>query len=93
MTRRIALGARKQDIASLIGRDGIKMLGAGIVLGIGGAFVAGRVLSALLFQVKPSDPLTFALIPLILVFVAFLACWFPARRAAKVDPMVALRHE
>jgi len=90
---RIALGARKQDIATLIGGDGIKMLGAGIVLGIAGAFVAGRVLSALLFQVRPNDPLTLSLAVVVLLAAGSLAMWIPVRRAIRVDPMQALRYE
>ena len=90
---RIALGAQKQDVGALIGREGIKILGAGIVLGIAGAFVAGRVLSALLFQVKPSDPLTLSLAVAVLFVAGVLAMWIPVRRAIRVDPMQALRYE
>ena len=65
----------------------------GVLLGIGGALAATRALESLLFGVSATDALTFALVALLLALVALLACWIPARRAARVDPMVALRYE
>lgn len=90
---RIALGAQKQDIVRLIGSDGMRMLGVGVGLGIAGAFAAGHVLSALLFDVKVSDPLTLSIAVIVLLGAGALAMWIPVRRAIHVDPMQALRYE
>ena len=90
---RMALGAQKSDVLSLIIHGGLRLTLAGVVIGLIGALALTRYLSSLLFEVKPTDPLTFAVIPLVLGAVALFACWLPARRAARVDPMVALRAE
>jgi len=90
---RMALGAQSSAVLALVLRRGLKLAGAGIVLGLIGAMVLTRLLRSLLFGVGPADPLTFVAVPLLLVFVALLACWLPARRAANVDPMEALRSE
>ncbi len=90
---RMALGAQRGTVLALVLRSGLKLAGAGIVLGLIGALVLSQLLRSLLFSVGPTDPLTFAAVPLLLVVVALLACWLPARRAANVDPMEALRYE
>jgi putative ABC transport system permease protein len=90
---RMAMGARSQDVLLLIIGQGMKLVLLGLGLGIAGAFALTRFLKTLLFEVSPTDPLTFTLIVLVLTVSALLACWVPAHRAAKVDPMVALRFE
>jgi putative ABC transport system permease protein len=90
---RAALGARQTEILMLVLRQGMTFVLAGIGLGLGGAFTFTRLLRSQLYEVGPLDPLTFTVVPLLLASVALLACWLPARRAAKVDPMEALRHE
>lgn len=90
---RMALGAQRSAVLALVLRRGLKLAGAGIVLGLIGAMVVTRLLRSLLFGVGPADPFTFVAVPMLLVFVALLACWLPARRAANVDPMEALKCE
>jgi putative ABC transport system permease protein len=90
---RMALGARGHDILKLVIRQGLAPLLIGIATGLAGASVATRLLKTLLFEVSATDPVTFASIPLLLAAVALLACWIPARRATKVDPLTALRHD
>ena len=90
---RMALGARREDVLRLILRDGMKLVVAGVLAGFGGAFLTTRVLGHLLLDVNPADPPTLLAILLLLCAVAFLACWLPALRATRVDPMEALRYE
>jgi putative ABC transport system permease protein len=90
---RVALGALPRDVLELVGGMGLKLSIIGVVIGIGLALALTRFISASLYGVKPTDPMTFALVAIVLIAVALLACFIPARRAIKVDPMVALRHE
>jgi ABC-type antimicrobial peptide transport system permease subunit len=90
---RMALGAQASDVLQQVVRRGMLLAAGGIAIGMAGAWVVTRFLASLLFGVRPTDPVTFALVPPILAAVALVACLVPARRAAKVDPMVALRYE
>jgi putative ABC transport system permease protein len=90
---RIALGAQAGNVLRMILGQGLRLAVVGVALGLVGAFALTRLLKGLLFGISASDPLTFVVIASLLVGVALLACWLPARRATKIDPLEALRNE
>lgn len=90
---RLALGARRRNIMRLILKQGIQLAAAGAAIGLGCALIGSHLMASLLYEVKATDPLSFACVAALFTVVAVLACYVPARRATKIDPMVALRHE
>jgi len=90
---RMALGAQLKDVLQLIVKGGLVLSLIGVAIGVAGALALTRLLRSLLFGVTPTDAVTFIAVSLVLLFVALLACYVPARRATKVDPLVALRYE
>ncbi len=90
---RMALGAQQSNVLRLVLRQGTKLTAIGVVLGLIGSLALTRLMSNLLYNVKSSDPLTFSCVAVLLVLVALAAYYIPARRATKVDPMLALRYE
>ena len=90
---RMALGAQHKDVLRMILRQGVKLAVAGVAIGVIASLGLMQLMSSLLFGVRPGDPLTFSGVAILLVFVALLACYIPARRALRADPMVALRYE
>jgi putative ABC transport system permease protein len=89
----LALGAQQSDVMRIVLGKGFKLTLVGVAIGLAGAFILTRVIHSLLYEVSPTDPTTFAGITLLLMLVAVLACYIPAQRATKVDPMIALRYE
>jgi ABC-type antimicrobial peptide transport system permease subunit len=90
---RMALGAEGRSILRMVLRQGLGLALAGAVVGLIGALIVSNLMSGLLYGVRPTDPLTFAGVTVLLICVAVLACYIPARRALRIDPLVALRHE
>ena len=90
---RMALGAQLQDVLRLVLSHGVKLIIIGVAVGVIGAYVVTRAITSLLYGVSATDPLTFGFVSFTLIFVALFACYIPARRATKVDPLVALRYE
>jgi putative ABC transport system permease protein len=88
---RLALGAQRGDVLGLVVGHGMKLVLAGAVLGLLGAFALTRILRRLLFEVQPTDPLTFMVVVIVLAIVGLIACWLPAQRATRIHPMEALR--
>jgi putative ABC transport system permease protein len=89
----MALGARPGEVLKLVVGEGLRLTWIGAAIGVMGALALSRFLASLLYGVGPTDPVTFVAVTLVLITVALVASYIPARRATKVDPMVALRHE
>ncbi|HKQ88499.1 MAG TPA: FtsX-like permease family protein, partial [Candidatus Acidoferrales bacterium] len=90
---RMALGAGRRDVLSSVVGQGLALAVAGVAVGVAASFAVTRFLGSILFGVHPGDPVTVVLVTAVLLVVAIIACLIPARRAMRVDPMVALRHE
>lgn len=90
---RMAVGAQRRNVVVMVIRQGMQPALIGLGIGIAGAFILTRLLTSQLYEIKPTDSAAFSVVTLGLVFVSFIACYVPARRAAKIDPMIALRHK
>jgi putative ABC transport system permease protein len=90
---RVALGAQRRNLLRMILGQGLGLASAGAAIGLIGAVIVSRLMSGVLYGVRPTDPLTFAGVSVLLMSIALLACYLPARRALRIDPVIALRHE
>jgi putative ABC transport system permease protein len=90
---RLALGAQSRDVLMMVVKQGSMLILLGLVIGLAGAYALTRLIESLLFGVTPKDPFTFAAVAVLLAVVALMACYIPAWRATKVDPLEALRYE
>jgi putative ABC transport system permease protein len=90
---RMALGARPADVLTMVLKEGLKLVALGVVLGVAAALVLTRLLEGMVYGVRVRDPFIFAMVNLLLVAVSLAACYVPAWRATRVDPLVALRYE
>ena len=89
----MALGARPADVLGMILRESVALVGVGLVIGVAAAYGASRLVASMLFELSPTDPLTYGTVSLALITMALLASLLPARRAGRIDPIVALRVE
>ena len=89
----MALGAQKTDVMRMVLGQGVRIAGTGVAIGLAASLALTRLLANLLFSVSAADPLTFVAVAVTLILVAMLACYIPARRTLRVDPMIALRYE
>jgi putative ABC transport system permease protein len=89
----MALGARQENILAMVLGEGMILTGIGVIAGLGASLAATKVLANLLYETKPTDPVTFVCVAIALVLTALLACYIPAKRATRVDPIIALRYE
>jgi ABC-type antimicrobial peptide transport system permease subunit len=89
----MALGASETDVFRLVGRQGFVLVCIGLAIGLASALLVSRLLASLLFQISPTDPPTYFALTGVLATVGLVACWLPARRATRVDPLTALRSE
>ena len=90
---RVALGATSWDVLRMVLVSGARLFAVGGVIGLAASILLSRLISHLLFEISPGDPVSYVSVVVVFAVIAFLACYIPARRAAKVDPMVALRYE
>jgi putative ABC transport system permease protein len=90
---RMALGAQQTNVLVLVIRQGMQPALIGLGIGIAGAFALMRLLASQLYEIKPTDPATFTIVAFVILFVSLVACYIPARRAAKIQPMIALHYE
>jgi putative ABC transport system permease protein len=90
---RMAIGASQGQVLAIVGRRALLLIGSGTAIGLGAALAAGRLLERILYGVEPTDPLTFATVLLLMLAIALMACWIPARRAIRINPITALRQE